>query len=445
MESITESELSDESSFSEGIYNQSSSSNKQKFKCHIDGCRKTFRRGWLLENHVRRHNGERPFICDNEKCMKSFTNYAHLKRHKSMVHDRSDELTCDNPGCGLVLSNKYSLKKHKNRMHQETNFEFSCVHCSQKFKKKRLLHEHLIEHAGPAPFRCERCNVEFYSQIKFTKHEKNHKTFICDCGDTFTKWTLFLQHRKQTCKIDISHKCVICQKVFSTQRNLTVHSMVHLEESQKTAFICHFPNCSKSYQYKKNLNAHITTFHKEQKGFVCQEPNCGAVYKYKKTLKQHIENVHGNGEKKVKKIKKARAPRKDQGKFKKSMAAILSGVDLTNEQHKMLVEAKKLESTVEIIEGKKTSETASREILEKKEELGNHSECSSKNIIIDIVIEPNKLSQNIPRDNIMSSSGDNLAMITKTLFSVEDHLGVEGDIVSELCDQALNNIQECLS
>ncbi|XP_031620461.1 zinc finger protein 37 homolog [Contarinia nasturtii] len=58
-----------------------------RYECHI--CKKyvTLQKN-LLEAHMRKHNGDKPFRC--ELCMKSFTSKAYLKKHLNTIHNRSN-------------------------------------------------------------------------------------------------------------------------------------------------------------------------------------------------------------------------------------------------------------------------------------------------------------------------------------------------------------------
>ncbi|KAG5880071.1 hypothetical protein JTB14_034702 [Gonioctena quinquepunctata] len=314
---------------------------EKKYTCPFEGCSATYRKNCLFEIHIRKHTNERPFHCDVSDCQKSYTNVWHLKRHKSMVHNQADEVKCDIKGCGLILSNKYSLKKHKNRAHNDSAFAFNCGICSQGFHRKRQLRQHIFLHNGETPFKCTICDIGYNKLHLYHKHMRNHKTYSCDCGETFNKWTIFCEHRRNSCGADkAEHKCGICHKVFTTGTNLTQHSQkVHVKESQNTSYHCAYMNCQRSYKYKKNLNAHIASFHEKSKDISvkCTKPGCQAILKSERNLRRHLLSVHNA----VPKVKMPRNPRKDKGKPKKSMASVLTGIKLTTSENSRLINENK--------------------------------------------------------------------------------------------------------
>lgn len=61
----------------------------RQFKCTFEGCNKTFRKKFTLQNHMLTHdNGSnKPITCHIENCNKSFIQINELKRHLRTCHD----------------------------------------------------------------------------------------------------------------------------------------------------------------------------------------------------------------------------------------------------------------------------------------------------------------------------------------------------------------------
>lgn len=77
-----------------------------QFNC--DECGSTFRRRYQLDEHMRKHTGERPFACD--LCPSRFAQPGALKVHKR-VHTGEKPYVC--PACGRAFSQKGALDRHK--------------------------------------------------------------------------------------------------------------------------------------------------------------------------------------------------------------------------------------------------------------------------------------------------------------------------------------------
>ncbi|CAH0560839.1 unnamed protein product [Brassicogethes aeneus] len=306
---------------------------KKSFKCSLSWCKAAFSKQWKLVVHTRKHTGERPFVCDLDGCKKTYTNSAHLRRHKCLVHEKSEQVKCEEENCGKVLNNKYALKKHINHVHK-TSKSYSCKECGETFERKKLLNQHNLKHTKA--FLCKECNKEFSCSREFTNHKRVHKIYTCDCGQTFNKWTLICAHRREVC-IPVN-KCIICDQTFKQPSNLKTHYKSHLEESNKEKFVCEYENCNRSYDYKKNLLYHIRRYHlKEKEELPCTYPDCRMVLCSKRNLKLHIEKVH---HKKIK-ANLPRKPRFDKGTKRKAMASKLSGLEISNKEHFTIINSEK--------------------------------------------------------------------------------------------------------
>ena len=87
-------------------------SGKEKitYYCGYDNCNKQFTKTWNLLDHVRMHEGIRPYKCPH--CPKSFTQKGNLKKHQiqhtiSTLKDRK-RFKCS--VCGKAYTEKYNLE-----------------------------------------------------------------------------------------------------------------------------------------------------------------------------------------------------------------------------------------------------------------------------------------------------------------------------------------------
>jgi RNase P subunit RPR2 len=305
------------------------------YRCPEIGCHKTFSRPSRLQTHILSHTGDRPFKCD--LCDKSFTRNAHLKRHVQVNHEKakpnipSSEVSCQI--CNANFANKYSLKKHVKRVHEVK--QYSCGECDKTFHKNHLLRSHMAEHSGSnprLPFKCDQCEEAFQYPMYLKRHLRKHKGYSCDkCEDVFERWTDLQQHKNS------SHppapkpalppvRCDQCTRMFPTMAILQRHATIHTET--RPVFHCPIECCPRYFYFKNNLSQHLRSYHGSDK-YQCSQSGCAQKFSTKQKLLYHLEVIHRqeDSEKIIKKKpSRPRNGRKDLGKFKKPMVAVLSGL-----------------------------------------------------------------------------------------------------------------------
>lgn len=273
---------------------------KNKLDCPYDGCNASFSKQNKLTYHIRRHNGERPYLCTAFGCGKSYTNSTHLLRHCRDVHNPNkpkETFPCSHEGCTKQFANKYSLKVHIRRFHEYREYPFKCEICDQAFFKDIQLQNHSFIHSGVLPFKCEICGRRFATNKKCKQHKSYHSIYSCDCGETLYLWPDLVAHRKICILTMKEFICDICKKTFSSQTNLNSHQATHKEMAERKIYACEYEGCERIYFYKNNLNHHVTTFHeKKKKKIPCPVEGCNAQLSKMQSLNYHLM-LHKTGRK----------------------------------------------------------------------------------------------------------------------------------------------------
>ncbi|KAM3966548.1 uncharacterized protein ACR2FA_012087 [Aphomia sociella] len=217
---------------------------------HCTSCTYSTPHSQTLVNHMRRHDGERPYHCE---CGKSFTQSSSLAAHQK-THSNTTYFTCAT--CGKQFKHAYSLKNHS-RVHENGNL--ICNICQKVLKSKQSMRDHMHRHYNIRNYNCEDCGDTFVTSSELLNHRKTHnleKKLECHvCGyKTHTKKNLIIHLKRHAG--DKTFKCEQCEVTFYTKGDLRRHRRVHTREKP---FSC--PTCSQRFTHSPSLNKHMHAVH----------------------------------------------------------------------------------------------------------------------------------------------------------------------------------------
>ena len=145
------------------------------YKCKIEDCESLFENmNELNEHYIKNH--QKIYICPYEKCKISFMSEKNLNKHIKTHNNIIKKYICPFPGCNKRFTASYNQKIHY-----------------------RI-------HTGERPYKCEKCNNEYYDRANLKYHLRtahqnlNCKDTICshiNCGHEFkTKKQKIMHHDK---------------------------------------------------------------------------------------------------------------------------------------------------------------------------------------------------------------------------------------------------------
>ncbi|EGW03932.1 zinc finger protein 408 [Cricetulus griseus] len=208
-----------------------------------------------LKEHQVVHSGARPFVC--EQCGKAFARRPSLRLHRKthQMPDAPSPCLCPCPVCGRLLATQGSLQNHM-RLHTGEK-PFLCPHCGRAFRQRGNLRGHLRLHTGERPYQCPHCASTFPQLPELRRHLISHtgeaylcpvcgkalrdphtlraherlhsgeRPFLClQCGRAYTLATKLRRHLKSH-MTDKPYRCPVCGMGYGFPQSLKRHQLSH--------------------------------------------------------------------------------------------------------------------------------------------------------------------------------------------------------------------------
>ncbi|XP_054643480.1 zinc finger protein 335-like isoform X2 [Dunckerocampus dactyliophorus] len=267
----------------------------------------------------------RPSKCFlRKKYKKHFSRNQYYKSLKPLLRPHSCCI------CGSRFLTQDDLRFHV-ESHEGNDPElFKCLQCNYRCKRWSSLKEHMFNHEGTKPFKCEKCDYSsvyrkdvvrhsavhskdkkkkkvmvmalsefpcpvcrkvYPMQKRLTQHLKTHsaeKPHMCDkCGKSFKKRYTFKMHLLTHIQTvgDSKFKCEFCDYTCDNKKLLLNHQLSHTIDRP---FKCDY--CKYSTSKEEFLVSHLAIKHTGEKPFSCNM--CHFVTKHRKNLRLHVQCRH---------------------------------------------------------------------------------------------------------------------------------------------------------
>ncbi|XP_068380675.1 zinc finger protein 335 isoform X2 [Eschrichtius robustus] len=234
--------------------------------------------------------------------------------------------------CGSRFLSHEDLRFHVNS-HEAGNPQlFKCLQCSYRSRRWSSLKEHMFNHMGSKPYKCDECSYTsvyrkdvirhaavhsrdrkkrpdptpklssfpcpvcgrvYPMQKRLTQHMKTHSTekpHMCDkCGKSFKKRYTFKMHLLTHIQAVANRrfKCEFCEFVCEDKKALLNHQLSHVSDKPFKCSFCPYRTFREDF-----LLSHVAVKHTGAKPFACEY--CHFSTRHKKNLRLHVRCRHAS-------------------------------------------------------------------------------------------------------------------------------------------------------
>ncbi|XP_037667360.1 zinc finger protein 335 isoform X3 [Choloepus didactylus] len=234
--------------------------------------------------------------------------------------------------CGSRFLSHEDLRFHVNSHEAGDPQLFKCLQCSYRSRRWSSLKEHMFNHMGSKPYKCDECSYTsvyrkdvvrhaavhsrdrkkrpdptpklssfpcpvcgrvYPMQKRLTQHMKTHSTekpHMCDkCGKSFKKRYTFKMHLLTHIQAVANRrfKCEFCEFVCEDKKALLNHQLSHVSDKPFKCSFCPYRTFREDF-----LLSHVAVKHTGAKPFACEY--CHFSTRHKKNLRLHVRCRHAS-------------------------------------------------------------------------------------------------------------------------------------------------------
>ncbi|XP_010624505.1 zinc finger protein 335 isoform X1 [Fukomys damarensis] len=234
--------------------------------------------------------------------------------------------------CGSRFLSHEDLRFHVNSHEAGDPQLFKCLQCSYRSRRWSSLKEHMFNHVGSKPYKCDECSYTsvyrkdvirhaavhsqdrkkrpdptpklssfpcpvcgrvYPMQKRLTQHMKTHSTekpHMCDkCGKSFKKRYTFKMHLLTHIQAVANRrfKCEFCEFVCEDKKALLNHQLSHISDKPFKCSFCPYRTFREDF-----LLSHVAVKHTGAKPFACEY--CHFSTRHKKNLRLHVRCRHAS-------------------------------------------------------------------------------------------------------------------------------------------------------